>query len=449
MTILFDKIVTKIEHAIEQVPATQDIYAEGRLIRIIGLTLEAIGCKASIGSRCLVTNPNGQSLIAEVVGFAGEKSYLMSAADMTGLMPGASIIPLAKAMSVPVSDQLLGRILNGQGQPLDGFGLIKADEEYPLMGHTVNPLARNCIQQPLDVGIRAINALLTIGRGQRMGLFAGSGVGKSVLLGMMTRFTQADVIVVGLIGERGREVKEFIEHNLGEEGLRRSVVIAAPADSSPLMRLQGAMWATTVAEYFRDKGCHVLLLIDSLTRFAQAQRELGLAIGEPPITKGYPPSVFAKLSQLVERAGNGSGQQGSITGIYTVLVEGDDQQDPIADAARSFLDGHIELSRRLADAGHHPAIDVEQSISRVMQTIVSDHHLNIARQFKRYYTKYMQNRDLINIGAYSTGQDPELDQAIEWISALNNFLIQDTNEKIDYNESTGELEQLFAKGNSE
>lgn len=420
-----------------------DLQVSGRLIRMVGLTMEATGCHAAIGSQCAIINPDGHSIEAEVVGFSTDKIYLMSTDETNGIVPGARVQPLDKRTMVQVGPELLGRVLNGQGMPIDGKGKIETSQYYPLFGRHINPLDRDCIDRPLDVGVRSINALQTIGRGQRMGLFAGSGVGKSVLLGMMSRYTQADVIVVGLIGERGREVKEFIEYNLGPEGLARSVVIAAPADSAPLMRLHGAMWATSIAEYFRDQGLHVLLLLDSLTRYAQAQRELGLAIGEPPATKGYPPSVFSKLSQLVERAGNGSKGAGSITGFYTVLAEGDDQNDPIADSARSFLDGHLVLSRHLADAGHYPAIDVEKSISRVMQSIVPEKHIEFSKKFKHYFAKYMENKDLINVGAYVSGQDPDLDHAIEILPKLFNFLDQAMSERIDYTNSYADLESLF------
>jgi flagellum-specific ATP synthase len=304
-------------------------------------------------------------------------------------------------------------------------------------------MSRAPITQSLDVGIRAINALLTVGRGQRMGLFAGSGVGKSVLLGMMARYTEAEVIVVGLIGERGREVKEFIEQILGEEGLRRSVVVAAPADVSPLMRMQGAAYATSIAEYFRDQGKHVLLIMDSLTRYAMAQREIALAIGEPPVTRGYPPSVFARLPQLVERAGNGVEGGGSITAFYTVLAEGDDQQDPIADAARAILDGHIVLTRSLADAGHYPAIDIEQSISRAMVNLIKPTHLEQIRRFKQLYSRYQRSRDLISVGAYVSGTDPLLDQAISLYPKLENFLQQNLDQRADYESSSRDLYSLF------
>jgi flagellum-specific ATP synthase len=296
----------------------------------------------------------------------------------------------------------------------------------------------------LDVGVRAINAMLTVGRGQRMGLFAGSGVGKSVLLGMMARYTTADVIVVGLIGERGREVKEFIEQILGAEGLARSVVVAAPADTPPLMRLQGAAYATTIAEHFRDEGKDVLLIMDSLTRYAMAQREIALAIGEPPATKGYPPSVFAKLPALVERAGNGKEGGGSITAFYTVLTEGDDQQDPIADAARAILDGHIVLNRSLAEAGHYPAIDIEQSISRAMHNITSLDHQKQTRKLKQLTSRYQRNRDLISVGAYSAGTDPVLDEAIRLLPQIESFLQQDITERATINESLGQLATLFS-----
>ena len=329
-------------------------------------------------------------------------------------------------------------MLDGAGQPLDGRGPIQAERRVALTGRPINPLARAPIQEPLDVGVRAINALLSVGRGQRMGLFAGSGVGKSVLLGMMTRYTNADVIVVGLIGERGREVKEFVQNILGEEGLARAVVVATPADNSPLMRMHGAMLATSVAEYFRDQGKQVLLLMDSLTRFAQAQREIALAIGEPPATKGYPPSVFAKLPQLVERAGTGD-RGGSITAFYTVLAEGDDQNDPIADAARAILDGHVVLSRELADAGHYPAIDVEASISRVMVDIVAPEHERAARRFKQVYSSYRQNRDLISVGAYQRGSDARIDEAIAMYPRLSAFLQQNMREQQSWNDSLAGL----------
>ncbi len=410
---------------------------------MVGLTLETQGCQAAVGDHCEVMTANGQSIEAEVVGFAGDRLYLMPTGDVHGIKPGARVIPRQGAGQVPVGPELLGRVIDGGGEPLDGRGPLHLDDRARLTGTPMNPLSRAPIEHTLDVGVRAINSLLTVGRGQRIGLFAGSGVGKSVLLGMMARYTEADVIVVGLIGERGREVKEFIEKILGEQGRVRSVVVAAPADSPPLMRLHGAWTATAIAEYFRDQGQNVLLIMDSLTRFAQAQREIGLAIGEAPATKGYPPSVFARLPQLVERAGNGGPQQGSITAFYTVLTEGDDQQDPIADAARAILDGHIVLSRRLAEGGHYPAIDVEASISRVMNDIVPRRQMQQARQLKRALSTWEHNRDLVAIGAYRPGSDPRIDAAIAAHPAIDEFLRQDLNERVGFADSVSQLDRLI------
>ena len=414
----------------------------GKLTRVVGLTLEAIGCRAAVGSLCRIDTLDGY-LEAEVVGFAGDKLFLMPSEQLKGVIPGAKVTPISDEHGIPVGMSLLGRVIDGVGQPLDGLGPILTADSALLVNRRLNPLARKPINQPMDVGVRAINAMLTVGQGQRMGLFAGSGVGKSVLLGMMTRGTTADVVVVGLIGERGREVKEFIEEILGAEGRARSVVVAAPADASPLMRLKGSETALTIAEYFRDQGLNVLLLMDSLTRYAQAQREIALAIGEPPATKGYPPSVFAKLPALVERAGNGAEGQGSITAFFTVLTEGDDLQDPIADAARAILDGHIVLSRELADSGHYPAIDIEKSISRVMPMVTSPEHMELARTFKQFYSLYQQNRDLITIGAYSQGSDPRIDRAIIQKPYLDQFLQQKMREVIHYDEGLQSL-QLVA-----
>ncbi|MES9895893.1 MAG: flagellar protein export ATPase FliI [Candidatus Thiodiazotropha endolucinida] len=419
------------------------LVVEGRLTRMVGLTLEAIGCRAAIGGQCDVVSSNGTNIEAEVVGFGEESLYLMPTGDIQGLEQGARVIPTGRVCEAVVGEQLLGRVIDGAGKPLDGLGTIHNDERRPLTGTSFNPLARTPIREPLDVGVRAINALLSVGRGQRLGLFAGSGVGKSVLLGMMTRYTNADVTVVALIGERGREVKEFVENILGKEGLKRAVVVAVPADNPPLRRMHGAMLATSIAESFREQGKHVLLLMDSLTRFAQAQREIALAIHEPPATKGYPPSVFAKMPQLVERAGNGDKGGGSITAFYTVLTEGDDQNDPIADAARAILDGHIVLSRRLADAGHYPAIDIEASISRAMNDVTSYSHQDAARSFKHLYSIYQQNRDLISVGAYEAGSDEQIDIAISAMPALSQFLRQDMNTRVTLEQSMQDLESLF------
>jgi flagellum-specific ATP synthase len=415
---------------------------EGSLTRMIGLTLEASGCQAAVGDRCEVVASDGQRVEAEVVGFAQDKLFLMPTSDLHGVQPSARVIPMQRAGSVPVGPQLLGRIVDGGCKPLDGLGPLQCEDSVRLTGVPINPLARQPIAQPLDVGIRSINSLLTVGRGQRIGLFAGSGVGKSVLLGMMARYTSADVIVVGLIGERGREVKEFIERILGAEGRRRSVVVATPADTPPLMRLNGAWLATSIAEYFRDQGKSVLLLMDSLTRFAQAQREIGLAIGEAPATKGYPPSVFAKLPQLVERAGNGAVGAGSITAFYTVLTEGDDQQDPIADASRAILDGHFVLSRKIAESGMYPAIDIEASVSRAMHDIVPAAHMQRARQFRQNLSVYQQNRDLIAIGAYQRGSDPRIDSAMAAWPQLQTFLQQDMHERVQLADSIAALDRL-------
>ncbi len=421
---------------------TPGLVVEGQLTRLVGLTLEAAGCVAPVGARCLVVNPDGGRFQAEVVGFSGGKLFLMPSSDIHGLMPNARVIPTNGVSQVPVGEGLLGRVLDGSGRFLDGLPPPPQIGWASLSGKTINPLLRKPIREPLDVGVRAINALLSVGRGQRMGLFAGSGVGKSVLLGMMTRFTNAEVVVVGLIGERGREVQEFIQEILGPQGMARAVVVAAPADDPPLKRLYGAALATRIAEYFRDSGRQVLLLMDSLTRYAQAQREIALAIGEPPATKGYPPSVFAKLPQLVERAGNDT-VGGSITAFYTVLTEGDDQQDPIADAARAILDGHVVLSRRLAEAGHYPAIDIEASISRVMPQISGPRHQQLARRFKHVYSTYEQHRDLINVGAYVAGSDPAVDEAREYHPRLRQFLMQGIDEQVTLADSLQALEAVL------
>lgn len=406
------------------------IVVEGKLTRMVGMTLEAIGCLAPVGAVCEIIAPNGNTAKAEVVGFSGERLFLMPTEEIRGLVPDSRVIPTGEIYNVPISDAILGRVIDGAGRPLDGKGPIEGDESISLNGDFINPMQRKPIHEPLDVGVRAINSLLTVGRGQRMGLFAGSGVGKSVLLGMMTRFTTADIVVVGMIGERGREVKEFIENTLGAEGMRRAVVVAAPADNTPLMRIHGAMLATSIAEHYRDKGLNVLLLMDSLTRYAQAQREIALAIGEPPATKGYPPSVFARLPQLVERAGNGDHGGGSITAFYTVLAEGDDQNDPIADASRAILDGHIVLSRDLADSGHYPAIDIEKSISRAMTSIVEPEQQANANKFKKFYSTYEKSRDLIAVGAYTPGHDSRLDMAVQIHPQLVEFLQQGMDEPV-------------------
>jgi len=456
--------LTKVTHRVE---ALSRYRFEGRITRATGLVLEAVGIRLPLGSACLIElsplsiglsplsiglSPQGDERFAEaeVVGFSGEKLFLMPLADTSGLLPGARVralsgnrLDVASARRFPLGDGLLGRVVDGNGRPLDAHGPLEQSPHAPLETPPINPLARAPIDTAIDVGIRAINGLLTVGRGQRMGLFAGSGVGKSVLLGMMARFTDADVIVVGLIGERGREVQDFIENILGDDGLARAVVVAAPADTSPLQRMQGAAYATRLAEDFRDQGRNVLLIMDSLTRYAMAAREIALAIGEPPATKGYPPSVFAKLPALVERAGNGKRGGGSITAFYTVLTEGDDQQDPIADSARAILDGHIVLSRQLAESGHYPAIDIEASISRAMPAVVDGKRLRQAQRFKQMISRYQRNRDLINVGAYVSGQDPQLDRAVALYPRLEAFLQQRMDEVSDMSHTLRDLERLL------
>ncbi|MDM5178547.1 flagellar protein export ATPase FliI [Massilia sp. DJPM01] len=434
----------------------------GRITRVAGLVMECVGLKLAVGSACTIPMPSGARVEAEVVGFDGDRLFLMPQSDVEGIVPGTKVLPVEatlprpgsvahprrrpsdRARHLPVGMGLLGRVVDGAGRPLDGLGPLLTDDSGPINVRPANPLDRAPIVETLDVGIRAINAMLTVGRGQRLGLFAGSGVGKSVLLGMMARYTKADVVVVGLIGERGREVKEFIEHILGPEGLARAAVVAAPADTPPLMRLQGAAYTTAIAEHFRDQGKNVLMIMDSLTRYAMAQREIALAIGEPPATKGYPPSVFAKLPVLVERAGNGLVGGGSITAFYTVLTEGDDQQDPIADSARAILDGHFVLNRRLAEAGHYPAIDIEQSISRAMHTITSTAHQHAARRLKQLYSRFERSRDLITVGAYAHGSDPVLDQAIALNEKIEAFLCQEITDNVGMPQSLAELTALFS-----
>ena len=439
------------------------LQTHGTLVRVTGLVLEAAGVRAPVGAVCEVHGDAQAPILAEVVGFNGDRALLMPTGELVGLSSGARVSPRPaqhlppmlgrdnalwrrsedRGLHLPMGDGLLGRVIDAHGVPMDRLGPLLHVRNEPMVRRPINAMERDPVRTPLDTGVRAINALLTVGRGQRLGLFAGTGVGKSVLMGMMARYTEADVIVVGLIGERGREVKEFIEDILGSDGLARSVVVAAPADSPPLVRMQGATYATAVAEHFRDQGRHVLLLMDSLTRFAMAQREIALAIGEPPATKGYPPSVFAKLPQLVERSGNGLNGVGSITAFYTVLTEGDDPQDPIADAARGILDGHIVLSRELAEAGHYPAIDIEKSISRVMGNVSSRELVDAARRARAMLAKVSKARDLIQLGAYQAGHDPELDQAIGLHPQLTALLQQDMHDRAPLPQSRAQLSRLM------
>ncbi len=426
-----------------RVDSGMDLRREGVLKRVVGLTLEATGLAVPVGEHCRVETRRGQWSKAEVVGFSGDRTYLMASDEMHGLLPAARVVPLGRTADVAVGEGLLGRVIDGEGAALDARGELRAEDHVPLQGRVLNPLEREPIRQQLDVGVRVINAITPIGRGQRVGLFAGSGVGKSTLLGMMTRFTEADVIVVGLIGERGREVRDFIETTLGETGLRRSIVVAAPADRPPLARLNAAWRATAIAEWFRDQGRHVLLLMDSLTRFAQAQREIGLSVGEPPTTRGYPPSAFARLPALVERTGNGARGQGSITAFYTVLTEGDAAMDPIADAARAILDGHIVLSRAIAESGVYPAIDIEPSVSRVMHDITTFNDRSRIARLRQLVSAYQANRDLIAIGAYQPGADPRVDEALKRWPRILDFVRQEINESADIAASRAALAQLF------
>lgn len=420
-----------------------DASRSGKLVRVVGLTLEAKGIMAPLGAHCQVENVDYDTYVdAEVVGFHDDVLYLMPFSDPGGLGPGARVWVRSNHSKAGLGDNLLGRVIDGIGEPLDGKGPVEYSDYLSLEGLPINPMERGSIDTILDTGIKAINTCLTLGRGQRLGLVAGSGVGKSVLLGMLTRNTLADVVVIGLIGERGREVQEFIQHTLGPEGLAKSVVVAAPANISPVLRLKATFLTHLIAEYFRDQGKNVLMLCDSLTRVAHAQREIGLAIGEPPTAKGYPPSVFALLPKLIERAGVGRHGYGSITAVYTVLAEGDDRSDPVVDIARASLDGQVMLSRELADAAHYPAIDLAGSISRVMASLVSPEQLHSANRFRRLWTLYQQNQDLIQVGAYEPGTNPDLDEAIKVRAGMEALLQQLSNESVALSDSQIFLNQL-------
>lgn len=428
---------------IEQISSQRVEKVEGKVEEVTGFLIKAYNPGLQVGASCTIVNPEtNESTPGEVVGFKGEQVYVMALGDIRGIGPRSRVVPASGKPQVAVGDALLGRSVNGMGQPIDGKGPIDTDEKVPLYAEPINPLDRRRIDAPLDVGIRAINGILTAGKGQRLGILSGSGVGKSVLLGMMARNTTADVNVIALIGERGREVKEFIEKDLGEEGMRRSIVIAATSDQSPLVRLRGAYLATSIAEYFREKGKDVLLMMDSVTRFAMAQREIGLAVGEPPTTKGYPPSVFGLLPKLLERAGNSS-SSGSLTGFYTVLVEADDPLDPIGDAVRSIVDGHILLDREIAAQGHYPAIDVLRSKSRVMVDVASPTHQLSARKLIKTLAVYKEAEDLVNIGAYVRGSNPNIDYALHKIDVINGYLQQSMDESTLLLECEARLEQMF------
>ena len=419
------------------------IRASGNVTNVIGLVIQARGPVSRLGTVCdIYTKGGGRKITAEVLGFRDNQVLMMPLEEIRGIGPGCRVVARQQRAIIPVGPGLLGRVIDGLGNPIDNKGPIFVESEYPIYSAPINPLSRKRISQPLDLGIRALNGLLTVGCGQRIGIFSGSGVGKSVLLGMIARKTRADVNVIALIGERGRELNEFIEKELGEEGLKRSVIVVATSDHLPLIRMRGAFIATAIAEFFRDQGKHVNLMMDSVTRFAMAQREIGLALGEPPTTKGYTPSVFTLLPKLCERAGT-SANRGTITGLYTVLVEGDDTNEPIADALRAILDGHINLTRDLAAQNHYPAIDVLQSISRVMDDIVDSEHRQYANKLKETLAIYRKAEDLINIGAYVAGSNPKIDYAIEMVEKINSYLKQDIDETTDFNASISQLAQLF------
>ncbi len=424
----------------EKVWQVEPASEQGLITKIVGLTIEARGPAAGIGEYCQILTRRRQKIPAEVVGFNGNTTVLMPLGELEGISPGDHVIPQRRKLAVRVGPELLGRILDGLGKPFGGMP-YQNHITYPLLNKPPNALDRPRIHEPLSVGVRAIDGMITVGRGQRMGIFSGSGVGKSTLLGMMARNTAADINVIALIGERGRELREFIEKDLGPEGLARSVVVVATSDQPALIRIKAAYTATAIAEYFRDRGQEVLLLMDSLTRFAMAQREVGLAAGEPPTTRGYPPSVFALLPKLLERSGMAA--QGSITGIYTVLVDGDDHNEPIADALRGMLDGHIVLTRELAISNHYPAIDVLQSISRVMRDVVSPEHLELAAAIRRHLAVYHNAKDLIDIGAYSAGSNPAIDQAINLVEKINGFLRQGAGEAVAFDHLVAIMKEIL------
>ena len=413
----------------------------GKVVKVVGLTVESIGPDVKLNDVCYITSSDkSKQIMSEVVGFRDNRVLLMPYEDVTGIGIGDMVEAGKEALKVPVGEQMLGKVLDGLGQPLDGSEL-EATEFYEVEAQPPDPMKRVLISDVLSLGVKAVDGMLTVGKGQRIGIFAGSGVGKSTLLGMFARNTKADINIIALIGERGREVKEFIERDLGEEGLRRSILVVATSDKPALIRKKAAKTATALAEYFRDQGKDVLLMMDSLTRFSMAQREIGLASGEPPVSRGYPPSVYSEMPKLLERAGNG--ESGSITGIYTVLVDGDDFNEPITDTARGILDGHIILSRKLGHKNHYPAIDVLQSISRVMSAVASKEHKTLAGKLKNIMATYNEAEDLINIGAYKSGSNPNIDYAIEKINAVNAFLQQGTDEKFTFEETVAQLKQIF------
>ncbi|RKD34435.1 flagellar protein export ATPase FliI [Thermohalobacter berrensis] len=433
--------ITDIKRYINAVNNTEFIKYTGRVTKVIGLTIESNGPLSKIGELCYIYPVKSKEpILAEVVGFKEDKILLMPLGEMEGIGPGSKVVASGYSLKVNVSHNLVGRILDGLGNPIDGKGPLKNVTYYPVSNTPPNPLERKKIKEILPLGIKAIDGLLTCGKGQRIGIFAGSGVGKSTLMGMIARNAEADINVIALIGERGREVREFIENDLKEEGLKKSVVIVATSDKPALIRMKGALLATAIAEYFRDQGKNVMLLMDSLTRFAMAQREVGLAIGEPPVTRGFTPSVFATLPKLLERSGTSN--KGSITALYTVLVDGDDLNEPITDTVRGILDGHIVLSRKLASQNHYPAIDILASISRVMPNICDDKHLSISNKVKDIIATYRESEDLINIGAYKKGNNKKLDKAVESIDRINSFLRQGIMESFKMEDTLSLLEDI-------
>lgn len=413
----------------------------GKVTKVVGLTIESVGPDAKLNDLCEIIVDDNTSVMAEVVGFLDKRLQLMPFETVEGVGIGCLVRNTGHPLSIPVGDALLGHTVDGLGRPTDTDEPLELDAIYPVDGDPPDPMDREIISEVLPLGVKAVDGLITVGKGQRIGIFAGSGVGKSTLMGMFARNTKAEVNVIALIGERGREVREFVEHDLGEEGMARSVVVVATSDKPALIRKKAAMSATAIAEYFRDQGKDVLLMMDSLTRFSMAQREIGLASGEPPVTRGYPPSVYSTMPRLLERAGNSD--KGSITGLYTVLVDGDDFNEPITDTARSILDGHIVLNRRLAQKNHYPAIDVLASISRVMSAVASKEHKMLAGRMKNVMATYSEAEDLINIGAYKMGSNKSIDYAISKIDAVNDFLLQATDEKIDFEDVLGTLESIF------
>lgn len=424
----------------KKVDTFEPISAQGLVSRITGLLVEADGPRANVGRYCHILSSLANPIPAEVVGFQGSKTLIMPLGELEGVAPGDRVVPQKDKLAVSVGPNLLGRVLDGLGRPLDGRPLITT-EAYPLHNIPPSALHRPRITEPLNVGVRALDGLLTLGRGQRLGIFAGSGVGKSTLLGMMARNTEADVNVIALVGERGRELRDFMEKDLGEEGLARSVIVVATSDQPALVRLKAAFTATAIGEYFRDHGLNVLLMMDSVTRFAMAQREVGLTIGEPPATRGYPPSVFALLPRLLERVG--MSEKGSITGLYTVLVDGDDHNEPIADAVRGILDGHVVLTRELASRNHYPAIDILQSVSRVMNDVASPAVQAMGSKIREYMAIYQDAKDLIDIGAYVDGSNPRIDEALKYINQITAFLCQNVDEKCGYEEMKEAMKSVF------